>query len=341
MVDGEIRDADALTNALKAFFDEEKLPRKDVRIGLASNRIGVRTSTSSGSTTRRGSTTPSASRRTRCCPSRCTSRCSTTACSRSGRTRTGEPSRRVLLVVAPRDQVEPYVEVAGRAGIKLAGIDLEALGLLRAFVEPKPFAARAGRRHGDRRRVDRARVVHAARRGRRHLRVHARLRLGRRRPRGGHRDLAGRPPGRGGDDPAPPLARPAPAASTSRLDEVARAKAVEAVRLRLTPFARELVSSLQFYQTQADSLGIGDIVITGGTSHLEGLGDALHQMIGVDVSVGDPLARVVRAGEFDPAIEAVIGSMAVPIGLAIDDDRRAASTCCRRTPSRRGAGARA
>ena len=103
------------------------------------------------------------------------------------------------------------------------------------------------------------------------------------------------------------------------LDEVTRAKATEAVRLRLTPFARELVNSLQFYQTQAESLGIGGIVITGGTSHLEGLSDALHQMIGVDVSVGDPLARVIPAGDFDPAIEAVIGSMAVPIGLAIDD----------------------
>ena len=43
VVDGEIRDADALAHQLKMFFDEHKLPKKDVRIGLASNRIGVRT----------------------------------------------------------------------------------------------------------------------------------------------------------------------------------------------------------------------------------------------------------------------------------------------------------
>ena len=43
VVDGEIRDVDALANVLKDFFDEHKLPKKDVRIGLASNRIGVRT----------------------------------------------------------------------------------------------------------------------------------------------------------------------------------------------------------------------------------------------------------------------------------------------------------
>ncbi len=43
VVDGEVRDEDALVTAVKAFFDEEKLPRNDVRIGLSSNRIGVRT----------------------------------------------------------------------------------------------------------------------------------------------------------------------------------------------------------------------------------------------------------------------------------------------------------
>ena len=109
------------------------------------------------------------------------------------------------------------------------------------------------------------------------------------------------------------------AASTTRSNEETRAKATDAVRQRLTPFARELVNSLQFYQTQAESLGIGGILVTGGTSHLEGLDSALHQMIGVEVSVGDPFARVIRATEIEPAIEATIGSLAVPIGLAIED----------------------
>jgi Tfp pilus assembly protein PilN len=44
-------------------------------------------------------------------------------------------------------------------------------------------------------------------------------------------------------------------------------------------------------------------------------------MIGVSVRVGDPLARVHVSREFDAAIEATIGSMAVPIGLAIEDER--------------------
>ena len=44
-------------------------------------------------------------------------------------------------------------------------------------------------------------------------------------------------------------------------------------------------------------------------------------MIGVSVSVGDPLVPRHPRAEFDPAIEATIGSMAVPIGLAIEDVR--------------------
>ena len=182
VVDGEVRDDDALAHALKAFFDEEKLPkngrphrprqqphrRPHARHRRRRRREPIRQ--------RRSVQGPrGASRR------RLTSRCSTTACSRSASDEDGEATRRVLLVVAPRDQVEPYQRSpqSGRHQARPA-IDLEALGLLRAFVEPRTVRADA-RRHGDRRRRDRARVFDPARRRRRRVRVHARLRLGRRR----------------------------------------------------------------------------------------------------------------------------------------------------------------
>ena len=38
-----LRDPDALTDALKDFFDKHKLPKRGVRLGIANNRIGVRT----------------------------------------------------------------------------------------------------------------------------------------------------------------------------------------------------------------------------------------------------------------------------------------------------------
>ncbi len=42
VVGGELRDPEALGEALKGFFARNKLPKKGVRLGIASNRIGVR-----------------------------------------------------------------------------------------------------------------------------------------------------------------------------------------------------------------------------------------------------------------------------------------------------------
>jgi type IV pilus assembly protein PilM len=95
------------------------------------------------------------------------------------------------------------------------------------------------------------------------------------------------------------------------------AKARDAVQRAVQAFARELVSSLQFYQNQPGSLGIGEIALTGGTAHLPGLSAELERLIGVHVRVGDPLARIKvskRVGEPEQ-----VGSYAVAIGLGIED----------------------
>ena len=318
VVDGEVRDADALTSALKALFAEHDLPTKDVRIGLASNRIGVRMLDIVGIEDDTRFDNAVRFKAHEVLPVAVHESVLDYRVIEERPNEAGETSRRVLLVVAPRDQVEPYTDVARRAGLKLAGIDLEALGLLRAFVEPEPFAVRSA--------DDTATVVVAIGHESSTLLVAG----------GGICEFTRVFEWGGGalqDAIAQQLdVRPAEAATILRhlslsgpgrqfdaLDEVGRAKALDAVRHRLTPFTRELVSSLQFYQTQPESLGIGEILITGGISQLEGLGEVLHQMIGVQVNVGDPLSRVRVSGSLDPAVEATIGSMAVPIGLAIDD----------------------
>ena len=82
-------------------------------------------------------------------------------------------------------------------------------------------------------------------------------------------------------------------------------------------FAREFVSSLQFYQAQPRSLDIGEIVVTGGTAHMPGLVEQLQELIGVAVRIGDPLARVKVAKNVDT--DESIGSLALAIGLGIED----------------------
>ena len=101
------------------------------------------------------------------------------------------------------------------------------------------------------------------------------------------------------------------------LDPDQAKRAMDAVRKAIQTFARELVSSLQYYQNQPGSLGIAEIVLSGGTAHLPGLAAELEALIGVRVRVGDPLARMKvskRVGE-----PPQVGSLAVAIGLGIED----------------------
>jgi Tfp pilus assembly PilM family ATPase len=95
------------------------------------------------------------------------------------------------------------------------------------------------------------------------------------------------------------------------------AQAIDAVRRQVQSFARELVSSLQFYQNQPGSLGIGEILITGGTAGLVGLADELQRLMGVRVAVGDPLLRVKLGRKIRETEQ--LGSLAVAIGLGIED----------------------
>ena len=90
------------------------------------------------------------------------------------------------------------------------------------------------------------------------------------------------------------------------------ARVRESLNETAATFARELVASLQFYQSQTDSLGIGEILLAGGSARLAGFAETLSQMVGVTVRVGDPFANLgaARKGEVferDPALAIAIG----------------------------------
>jgi type IV pilus assembly protein PilM len=93
------------------------------------------------------------------------------------------------------------------------------------------------------------------------------------------------------------------------------ATAREALNAALQGFSRELVSSLQFYQSQPDSLGIREVVLAGGTARLAGLAQALQQLVGVNVRVGDPLAGIAVGKKIKGGVPDA--SLAVPIGLGM------------------------
>ncbi len=95
------------------------------------------------------------------------------------------------------------------------------------------------------------------------------------------------------------------------------AKSRDGIQRSLAAFSRELISSLQFYQAQPGALGIGEVVLTGGTAHMDGFVDAVGEAIGVPVRLGDPFRRV-KVGP-NVGHDGQHGSLAIAIGLGIED----------------------
>jgi type IV pilus assembly protein PilM len=314
IVGGELRDPDALAEALKDFFTKHGLPKKGVRLGIANNRIGVRTFEIAGIEDQKQLANAIRFRAQETLPIPIDEAVLDYQVLGEGVDEDGQPTKRILLVVAYRELIDRYVDACKKAGITLAGIDLEAFALLRALQAPQEGVGTD---------ATAALVVVAI---------------------GHERSTFAVSDGRvceftrvlewGGSALNVAIARAVDAAPSevegtkralSLMDEMVpdgitadQAKtAREAMRRAIQTFARELVSSLQYYQNQPGSLGIGEIVLTGGTAHLPGLAGELERLIGVHVRVGDPLARMKVSKKVGQPEQ--IGSLAVAIGLGIED----------------------
>jgi type IV pilus assembly protein PilM len=311
---GEVRDAEALGEALKAFFGKHKLPKRNVRIGVANNRIGVRTIEVAGIDDPKQLANAVRFRAQEALPIPIDEAVLDFQVLGDGATADGTPSKRVLLAVAYRDLIAAYVEACRLAGIRLLGIDLEAFALLRALTPTFATEPDGG--------AERSALVAVSI--------------------GSERSVLGVSDGNsceytrvlewGGNALTDAVARglELEAADAERVkvelglqgDRVPEGigperavRARESLKAGLQAFGRELVSSLQFYQGQPNSLGIRELVLAGGTAQLAGLAAELERLVGVPVRVGDPLAGVsvgkkLKGSEPSPAF-------AVPIGLGI------------------------
>mgnify|MGYP003402894420 CR=1 FL=1 len=313
VVGGELRDPDTLASELRQFFRKNRLPRQNVRLGISNNRIGVRMFEIGGIEDNKQLANAIRFRAQEVLPIPLEEAVLDYHILGEYTDGEGHTKHRVLLVVAYRDLVERYTAACKKAGIRLAGIDLEAFAILRALA-PDSQAVEA---------ESSALVV---------------VSVGHDRPTFAVSDGKAcqftRVLDWGGAslnaaiaralDLAPSEAEPIklslsltepsiPAGLTSEQSEKVR----EAVVQELHTFARELVSSLQFYQSQPGSLGIGEIVLTGGTSYLPGFAAELANLIGVRVRVGDPLANVKVGKKVDR--EQPLGSFSAAIGLGIEN----------------------
>jgi polyphosphate glucokinase len=104
----------------------DKLPRKAVRLGVASNRIGVRTIEVTGTSTREELSNAVLFRAQEDLPIPINEAVLDYQVV-SERVKDGETTKRVLVAVAYRDLVESFATACSTAGIRLVGVDLEAL----------------------------------------------------------------------------------------------------------------------------------------------------------------------------------------------------------------------
>jgi type IV pilus assembly protein PilM len=306
---GEVRDVVALANELKAFFRKHKLPRRAVRVGIANNRIGVRTIEVSGIEDAKQLANAVRFRAQEALPIP-VDQAALDFQVLSETVEDGVAKKRVLLVVAYRELVDSYALACKQAGLRLVGVDLEAFALLRALT---PTIELPGERS--------ALVAVAIGAERTTLAVSD-----------GFACEFTRVIEWGGTSLTVALSRAldldVEAAEILKTqlsldgnvvpegfspEQAARGR--EALLAALQGFSRELVSSLQFYQSQPDSLGIREIVLAGGTAMLQGLAPALGGLVGVSARVGDPLVGIsvgkkLRGGAPD-------ASLAVPIGLGM------------------------
>ncbi len=314
VVGGELREPELLADVLRSFFRKHGLPRQGVRLGIASNRIGVRVLEIAGIANEQQLENAVRFRAQEVLPIPLDEAVLDFQVLGQRTDEEGNPVTKILLVVAYRELVDRYVSACKKAGLRLVGIDLEAFALLRAMGEPRPEADGPAEAAVVVVSIGHDRSTFAVSDGRvcEFTRV---LEWG-----GSTLDVAiAREL-----DMAPSEAEPVKHGLTLIGDSVPEGltpeqalAAREAVRRQLQSFARELVSSLQFYQNQPGSLGIGEIVITGGTAHLGGLAEELQRLIGVRVSVGDPLARVKLGRKIKDTEQ--LGSLSVAIGLGIED----------------------
>ena len=315
VVNGELRDPEALALALKAFFAEHKLPKRGVRLGIANNRIGVRTFEVTGIEDSKQLANAIRFRAQEVLPIPLEEAVLDYQVLSEGRAEDGTPFRRVLLVVAYRELVDRYVYACRKAGLQIVGIDLEAFALLRAVAAPHDPSADAERGALVAVSVGHDRSTFAVSDGRvcEFTRV---LEWG-----GWALNIAIARALDMSPSEVEAVKRALSFAGAEQLPdgftEEQLATAREASRRQLQTFARELVSSLQFYQNQPGSLGIGEIALTGGTAHLPGLGAELERLIGVPVRVVDPLSRVKVSKKVHEREQ--VGSLAVAIGLGIED----------------------
>jgi type IV pilus assembly protein PilM len=310
--DGEIVRPDELAAEIKRLWKTARFSGKRVRLGVANQRVVVRTielPALDDERERRAAVEFEAAEQIPIPPdqtvvdSQPVLRFSNDA---------GDRERHVV-VAAHRDMVEGLVATVRQAGLQPTGIDLEAFAILRALLPP-PMVIDEGSADTQAQAVCHvgAEVTNMI------VAVDRRCHFTRLVGFGGSHltkavsERTGLPP-----DEAEAvktacglLGEPMEGWDPDTVAEVRHALALGA-----RPLVREVSRSLEYYRSQSFARPIERVVLSGGTALCAGIDRYLTQGLGLPVEVGDPRLRLDDDGGLDPGLAA---RAAVALGLALD-----------------------
>jgi type IV pilus assembly protein PilM len=305
VVGGEVKDMIALSRALDEFFKKHDLPRKGVRLGVGTNRVGVRVLDVDGIDDEKQLANAVTFRAHEALSIPMDQAVMDYHVVGSQKLDNGDVSHRVILAAAYREPIDQFAAAFDAAEIQLEAIDVEAFALLRAVAPP------VSKNDSERTAVvalalghDRTTLAISDGRFCDFTRV---LEWG-----GARLDAA----------IARELGVTTDEASEVKLglaldgEDPAQARARNAVKHELTTLARELVASLQFYQAQPDSLALSEILVTGGTTRMPGFVEELERLVRARVRPADPLAAVQADANFSARND--LASLAIAIGLGVE-----------------------
>ncbi len=312
VVGGEVRDVPALAHALDRFFEEEKLPRRGIRLGVGTNRIGVRSLDVEGIDDEKQLENAVRFRAHEALSIPMHEAVLDYHVVGENVDELGSVSRRVVLAAAYREPIDHFVEACRAARLELTGIDVEAFALLRAVAPgvdrspDGPAAAVVALALGH----DRSTLAISDGNVCDFMRV---LDWG-----GAKLDAAiGRDLGLTVEEATDVKLALSLHEEDAAADEDPRnARARQAVHRELQNVARDVIASLQFYQSQPGSLAISEIMLTGGTTRMPGLVEELEKLTRVRVVSANPLAGLQAPADVSGRDD--LASSAVAIGLGVD-----------------------
>ena len=305
VVGGEVKDIAALGRALDEFFKKHELPRKGVRLGIGTNRVGVRVLDVEGIDDEKQLANAVTFKAHEALSIPMDQAVMDYHVVGSHEAPGGGVVHRVILAAAYREPIDQFTAAFDAAEIQLEAIDVEAFALLRAVA---PQVA-----HADDERTavvalalghDRTTLAISDGKVCDFTRV---LEWG-----GGRLDTA----------IARELGVTSEEAAEVKLDlslnsdDPATARVRNTVKHELTTLARELVASLQFYQAQPDSLALSEILVTGGTTPMPGFVEELERLVRARVRPADPLSAVQADANFSARND--LASLTIAIGLGVE-----------------------